>query len=87
MQKRAKPDLPEPDQTVRRWMPTAQLTGSLARETVSRSAEFTKSNETLRDRPSMSGVLFYTHLILFNQVSTLTGAAKRYVSVVGTGKI
>ena len=47
----------------------------------------TESNEALRDGRSMSGILFYTHLILFNQVSTLTGAAKRYVSVVGTGKI
>ena len=46
----------------------------------------TESNEALRDGRSMGGILFYTHLILFNQVSTLSGAAKRYVSVVGTGK-
>ena len=45
------------------------------------------TQDEMRDRRLMSGVLFHTHLTLFNQVSTLTGAAKRYVSVVGTGKI
>ena len=46
----------------------------------------TESNEALRDGRSMSGILFYTHLILFNQVSTLSGAVKRYVSVWALGK-